>query len=148
MGLSTYNAENAIKARVQTIPHVDVYDDEIPYETEDMTPRKDGQGTILPYVNLYYGGPREAAGDRGLCGPRYNGTVAYVTAQVNGGTAEMVRRAKDLVVEKLVGWVPDDNSGYLRLEGSVSYRKASTTTMPKLYVYEVAFSYRSNMGRG
>lgn len=148
MGLSTYSTENTIKARVQTISHVDVYDDEIPFETASAVPRKDSNGVILPYINLYYGGPREAAGDRGLCGPQYNGTIAYVTTQINGGTAEMVRKVKDLVVEKLVGWVPDDNSGYLRLEGSVSYRKASTTTMPKLYVYEVAFSYRSNMGRG
>lgn len=146
--LSTYSTENEILARVQTIPHVDVYDDELPYETEDITPRKSPDGVILPYINLYYGGPREAAGDRGLLGPQYNGTIAYVTAQINGGTAESVRRVKDLVVEKLVGWVPDDNSGYLKLEGSVSYRKASTTTIPKMFVYEVAFSYRSNMGRG
>lgn len=145
MGLSTYDTENAILARLRTIPHVDVYDDEIPYEVDGPTPRKSSNGIILPYVNLYYGGPREAADDRGLCGAQFNGTVAYVTAQINGGTAEMVRRTKDLVTAKLVGWVPDSNSGQLRLEGSVSYRKASTTTIPKLFVYEVAFSYRSNM---
>lgn len=145
MGLSTYATENAILARLKTIPHVDIYDDEVPYEDPGVVPKKDANGTILPYVNVYFGGPREAADDKGLCGPQYNGTVAYLTVQVNGGTSEMVRRVKDLVTNKLVGWVPDSNSGYLKLEGSVSYRKASTTTIPKMYVYEIAFSYRSNM---
>lgn len=145
MALATYATENLILARARTIPHVDVYDDEIPYESPGVQPKKDANGIILPYVNLYFGGPRTAADDKGLCGPQYDGTVAYVTAQINGGTGEMVRRVKDLVAEKFVGWKPDANSGYLTLEGSVSYRKASTTTMPKMFVYEVAFSYRSNM---
>lgn len=143
MALSTYATENLILARLKTIPHLSIYDDEVPFEGT-VQPPVDSKGNLKPYVNLYFGGPREAADDRGLAGANLNGTIAYVTAQVNGATSDAVRQVKDLVSEKLVGWVPDANSGQLRLEGSVSYRKASTTTMPKMYVYEVAYSYRSN----
>ena len=145
MALATYGTENLILGRLETIPHVKIYSDEIPFEGSVQPPTDAGSGLVKPYVNVYFGGPREAAGDRGICGAERNGTVAYTTVQVNSGTDDGMRQVKDLVTQKLVGWTPDTNSGQLRLEGSVSYRTASTTTMPKLFVYEVAFSYRSNM---
>ena len=145
MGLATYPTEELILVRLRTIPFVTIYDDEVPYDDDIQPPIDASTGLVKPYCNIYFGGPREAAGDRGIVEASKNGTVAYVTVQVNGGTGESVRRVKDQVSGVLVGWVPDTNSSQLRLEGSVSYRKASTTTMPKLFVYEVAYSYRSNM---
>lgn len=144
MSLATAPIEDAILAQLKTMAQ-DVYDNEV----EDAKHlRKAPDGTILPYMNVYFGGPREAAGGRGIVNSSLNTNIAYCTVQINGVRMGDVRRVKDIVLNKMVGFFPHTDAGQISLEGSVTYRKASTTTLPTLYIYEIAFSYYCNLITG
>lgn len=141
MSLAVGPIEDAILAQLRLLPY-DVFDDVVP---DDATPYTYPDGQVRAYLNVYFGGPRESASGKGICGVRFNTNVANCTVQVSSTNRSFVRRAVDKVTDSLVGFVPTDDSGEINLMGSVSYRVASTSAKPTLYITDVAFDYICNL---
>lgn len=94
-------------ARVKEIPHVDVYDDELPDEA--VVPLLEGSNQIKPFITVSFGGLISTkARNKGIVGTRKDSQDTTLVIRAVASTPRTSRQVLQLALDKLVGFVPPD----------------------------------------
>lgn len=103
--MSSYSAAQEILTRVQTIPHITVYDEAVPDEAH--LPLIPGTDAIVPHVTISFGGavkgPRR---NDGIAGAALNGSEMDIVVRAVGNNPDDCRKLSKLVDDKLLGFTP------------------------------------------
>lgn len=143
MGLSLVPLHDAITAHVKaTLPNTPVEEDTLP---DDVTPQRDTNQQMIPYVILRYGPLRRSYGTgSAVAGVRhddYFGTMDLMTVAPNG---RMARRMFDILTDALIGFNPG-GGGEIHLEGSASnFVVSSNEARPTQMVCMVRLKFTVN----
>lgn len=139
MTLNPYVEHELITARLESVMAQEVY--------EDMPDAVDTQyinGLIVPYVTADYGMPFASAGGRSIAVEQKQPTDQRVIFSGVAGSNGIARQITSKMVAEMVGFVPSDNSGPLRLVGGGAYT-IQVENKPTEHVSEVYFLFSSNM---
>lgn len=107
--MTLLQVEDQIVARVKEIPHVDVYEDEMTDEAFSSLLADSNQ--IRPFITISFGGlldPRKRV--NGITGARANSQDTTFVVRCVGSTSRTARQVRDLVLGKLIGFVPTNCS--------------------------------------
>lgn len=97
-----------------------------------------------PYSIVYFVPPVRSARDRALTTTRNDTLVSGFTVQIAANTAEDAEEMRDLIMDHVTGYRPD-NCGEIGLESGAPHSRASTLVDPNLYLEGLYFSFRTNL---
>ena len=138
MAISLLPVQDSIVAKLQELPQT-VYENGVP----DDANLAFSNGTMLPFIVPFFGGYSRALDGTGITGYRQDLGESFVIVHCVGPTERSARQVADLVLDKLLGFTPDD-AGPLRPTGSTRTVTPDYATKPAKYVSEAIFRYAVN----
>lgn len=105
--MSYLEVQDEIVARVREIPHVDVFEGQM--DDAEFTELLTDSNQIRPFITLAFGGlidPRRSV--KGIVGVRQNSQDTTLVIRAVASTDRTSRQVMQLVLDKLVGFVPTD----------------------------------------
>jgi hypothetical protein len=140
--MSLIDSQDEILALVKTIPHIGVYDDELPDEVIPET--IPGTDQIRPFVTISFGGLVEAPRRvNGIAGADKDTGETTIVIQGVGSTPRAAKAVVELVRKKLVGYKPA-NCGEIRFALFGGTGKLSHLGNPTRYGSNQSLRYYQN----
>lgn len=137
-----YTASREILTRVETIPHVDVYEGQVDDDTS--VPLIEGTNKIKPYISVNFGGTVQAPKRyKGLCGAKEDTQEADVVIQCVASTDNDARKLLSIVDALILGFQPT-NCGELQPALYGGTGKISSLGAPTRYAAVQVYSYFVN----
>lgn len=138
MSIGLLPVQDQIVAKLKELPQ-SVYENGVP----DDASLKFSNGTMLPFIVPFFGGYSRALDGTGITGYRQDLGESFVIVRCVGPTERSSRQVADLVLDKLLGYIPND-AGPLRPTGSTRTVTPDYTSKPAKYISEVIFRYAVN----
>lgn len=126
--------EKAVKAHLETIPNIPVFNVEVPDSAESGK----------QYITLAFTSPYRAARGRGIVSSRNDVNIAGVAVRVCAEDYNIARSISDQVLDKLTGWITE-GTGEFTLEGGAQSDSSNSLVKPTKYFRDLAFGFRCNL---
>lgn len=140
-GLNFITTQDSIEAYIKSeFPGYEVYDSDI---VDDDFIIKLG-GKVKPYIVLNWGGLRNSATGGSFGGVRHDEYYSTIDVSVVAPNGRQARRSLNIIVDRLIGWTPQDSTP-MKLEGGMDVLGiADYNGKPAVYLASQRLRYNLN----
>lgn len=140
MSVNALPGEDAVIARLKTIPGVDVFEGE--YTPDSYIPAVDANNMFKPYMLVKFSGAFQTY-DHGICGPEKDTLRNTFSVYVVSPDDRTTRKLRDQVREKMLTNFRPTDAGPLRPTGGFSF--VDSDLGYNRYAHNIGFAYIFNL---